>query len=45
MNRTYSGDEGKQPHLFWGPQRLMDSPAPPGGFLDYWASSSQAIDD
>ncbi|WP_240417703.1 serine hydrolase domain-containing protein [Paenibacillus periandrae] len=26
-------------------QRLMDSPAPPGVFLDYWTSAYQAIDD
>ncbi|SFL53994.1 CubicO group peptidase, beta-lactamase class C family [Paenibacillus sp. 1_12] len=26
-------------------QRLMDSPAPPGVFLDFWTSAYQAIDD
>jgi CubicO group peptidase (beta-lactamase class C family) len=26
-------------------QRLMDSPEPPGVFLDFWTSAYQAIDD
>ena len=26
-------------------QRLMDSPNPPGVFLDFWTSAYQAIDD
>jgi hypothetical protein len=26
-------------------QRMMDSPKPPGVFLDFWTSAYQAIDD
>jgi len=26
-------------------QRLMDSPDPPGVFLDFWTSAYQTIDD